>query len=290
LATNSACGFFRPSPLTIKKRLAGLKGIELKELHAQLQELYTPCCDIHFPLSTGEGRGEAFPDLVDDGLINFIIQKVYKSQGTFTESTELTAAIFNDLWKGVQEGLGEADYETPDQAFIDALRANVSQFSSAKDYTMLREMNAALLDENGTLLTWEAFKEAALKISGEYLKNYLKVEYNLAVAGAQMAAKWKNILSNANALPLLKFDAVIDNRTSEICRPLDGIILPIDHLFWKRFYPPNHYGCRSTVQQLASGVVTADNKIASVEIPAMFQTNLGERTLIFPPDHPYFVR
>jgi SPP1 gp7 family putative phage head morphogenesis protein len=228
------------------------------------------------------------PNLIDDGEIDDLIRQVFDANGSLNQSA-LRDLIFSDLWKGVREGLG-IDYDTADQDFLDALRANVSTFSAAKDRAMLVELNAALLNADGTLRTFDEFKDAALKITEQYLKNYMKVEYNLAVTGAQMAAKWKTILANAEALPLLQFDAVIDGRTTEICRPLNGTILPINHPFWKRFYPPNHFNCRSTVRQLPYGTVTADSKIPSADIPGMFQTNLGERTLIFPTDHPYFIK
>lgn len=246
-------------------------------MHTALHELYQECCEVI-----------DLPSLMDDNLVNEIILKVYNAQGTYAASPEMTAAIFQQLWAGVMKGLDEADFDTEDKAFLDALRENVSQFADAKTNVMLREMNAALLDENGALRSFDEFKIAARKITGEYLKNYLKTEYNLAINSAQMAAKWKQILLNADTLPLLQFDAVLDNRTTEICRPLDGVILPIDHEFWKRFYPPNHFNCRSTVRQLASGVVTADEKIPVVEIPDMFRTNLGQGRLIFPENHAYY--
>jgi SPP1 gp7 family putative phage head morphogenesis protein len=47
------------------------------------------------------------------------------------------------------------------------------------------------------------------------------------------------------------YDAVLDNRTSTICRNLDGTLLPADHPRWQEIYPPNHFGgCRSGVRSL----------------------------------------
>jgi len=255
--------------------------MDLIALHTELIDAYKPCdCGC---------VADELPNLVADDVIQALIMKVFNAQGLYTQSAEMTTAIFNDLWKGVLKGLDtEGDY-SEDAAFIEALKTNVSQFSAAKDKTMLRELNRALVNDQGALLSFEEFKAIAQKITGEYLRTYLKTEYNLAITGAQMAAKWKTILANADTLPLLQFDAVLDKRTTEICRPLDGVILPIDHVFWKRYTPPNHYLCRSTIRQLASGKVTEDTKIPSIEIPRMFQTNLGEAQLIFPPDHPYFL-
>lgn len=150
---------------------------------------------------------------------------------------------------------------------------------------MLRQLTNALVNEEG-ILDYTDFKKAAEEIVGEHMR-WLKAEYNLAVSGGQMAGKWVQIEASKETLPLLQFDAVIDNRTTEICRPLDGTILPVDHPFWRRFYPPNHYNCRSTVRQLRSGVVTT--KIPSADIPELFQTNVGTSQLVFPPAHPYHV-
>jgi SPP1 gp7 family putative phage head morphogenesis protein len=230
----------------------------------------------------------ALPNLVDDGVIAALIQKIFDAGGLI-ESPEMQAAIFKDLWEGVKVGLG-ADFDTLDESFIKSLRDNVSQFSDAKDYTMLRELNSALLKADGTLATFAEFQDAARKIADIYLKNYLKTEYNLAIASAQMASKWKQIIANKDALPYLEFDAVIDAQSSQVCPPLNGIVLRVDNPRWNTITPPNHFGCRSTLRQLPYGQVTPEDKVPSIEIPDIFKTNLGERGLIFPPKHPYFIR
>ena len=40
-----------------------------------------------------------------------------------------------------------------------------------------------------------------------------------------------------------KYSAVIDSHTSEICRRLNGIILPINDSLWRQNTPPNHFNC-----------------------------------------------
>lgn len=204
-----------------------------------------------------------------------------------TLDKEVTQAFADLLWSGVTDGYGQTlftvDYDSKDFATLAAIQKNVWQFSAAKDYTMLRQLTNALINEEG-ILDYADFKKVAEEIIGEHLR-WLKAEYNLAVSGGQMAGKWVQIEANKETFPLLQFDAVIDNRTTEICRPLDGTILPVDHPFWRRFYPPNHYNCRSTVRQLRSGVVTTN--IPSADIPELFQTNVGVSGLVFPPDHPY---
>jgi SPP1 gp7 family putative phage head morphogenesis protein len=48
----------------------------------------------------------------------------------------------------------------------------------------------------------------------------------------------------------LRFDAVGDSRTSEICEALDGKVLPIDDPFWRTHSPPLHPNCRSILTPL----------------------------------------
>ncbi len=39
-----------------------------------------------------------------------------------------------------------------------------------------------------------------------------------------------------------------DERTSSICRPLTGLVLPANHPFWDDHWPPFHFNCRTTVR------------------------------------------
>lgn len=50
--------------------------------------------------------------------------------------------------------------------------------------------------------------------------------------------------------PFWEFSAVMDTRTTPICRPLDGTVLSADDAFWKSHNPPLHHACRSTVISL----------------------------------------
>jgi SPP1 gp7 family putative phage head morphogenesis protein len=51
--------------------------------------------------------------------------------------------------------------------------------------------------------------------------------------------------------PYWMFDAVLDQRTTPtICRPRDSTILPADHPWWQKNYPPLHHRCRAGVRNL----------------------------------------
>lgn len=198
--------------------------------------------------------------------------------------------FYGEIEKAFNGPLESFDYDTNDYQMIRSLRENVWQFSAAKNYTQLRELGNALVNSEGRLRTFSEFMAEALVINDRQIKQWLKAEYDLAVAGAQMSAKWNDITKNEQLFPILEFDATIDGNTTELCRSLDGTRLPVNHPFWQTYYPPNHFGCRSTVRQLRAGSqVTSPGKIPTADIPEMFRTNLGQRGLIFPKDHPYFI-
>lgn len=54
------------------------------------------------------------------------------------------------------------------------------------------------------------------------------------------------------ARPYLRFDAVGDSRTSDICEAMDGKIYPADDPIWKTHTPPLHPNCRSIVTPLTA--------------------------------------
>lgn len=77
-------------------------------------------------------------------------------------------------------------------------------------------------------------------------RNGVQHAYN---AGRYTLATFPEVL---RARPFWMFDAVLDNRTTPVCRGSDGTILPADHDFWKTHYPPLHHACRSSVRTLTA--------------------------------------
>ncbi len=222
-------------------------------------------------------------------------QRIWKLKGMPKKINKaITEAYALKFMAGVQEGFGvnssEIDYNTPDGEMLNNLTQNVYAFSAAKNYTQMRQLTQALLDDQGKLRTWSQFKKQAFAINEAHTVTWLKTEYDTSIASAQMARKWVDIQSQKDSLGLLQFDAIIDTRTSDTCRPLDGVIKPVDDPFWNVYYPPNHFRCRSMVKQLRSGKVTPNHEVTHPEkgIPDMFKTNLAKTGMIFPPAHPYW--
>ena len=43
----------------------------------------------------------------------------------------------------------------------------------------------------------------------------------------------------------LEYSAILDSRTTRICRHLDDRVYPLDSPLWNKYRPPNHFNCRS---------------------------------------------
>ena len=74
---------------------------------------------------------------------------------------------------------------------------------------------------------------------------YLELVYRNNMQSSYNAGAFYNQELNKKNKPYGLYDAIDDERTSEICQILNGKVYPLDHPFWNRYLPPNHHGCRS---------------------------------------------
>ena len=270
--------------------IRGLPGTPSAEIKLFLNGLYTTDCGHdHYTLAAEKTSQELQDELTAT------VEAIWKHKGMPSKINKvITRHYAKSIWKAVEEGYGQIlsklEYDTPDFNMLSHLQKNVYQFSAAKNYQQLKALTQALLNEEGNLRTKKEFFDAAYTINDEHVKTWLDAERNTAIGSAQMASKWVDITSREETLPLLEFDAVMDGRTSPVCWSLNGVVRPIDDPFWAKYYPPNHWLCRSTVRQRGSSYkVTPANEIVYPEkMQDMFKVNLGKEKLVFPPKHPYW--
>lgn len=259
-------------------------------MRAKLALTYGSKCPVHVPDNT-ELRAKlqlAMPSLKTLETWLKAIHKNGKDAGPHIASVR---AYAEEYWAAVQDGYGQnfanIDFNTPDADMLDHLATNVYSFSYAKNLAELNALSSAMIGADGKLLSYVDFKQEAVKIVGEFRGAWLEAEYELAVAGGQMASKWLEF-EKTGEQTLLRYSTVKDARVSDICRPLEGIQKPIHDAFWNTHYPPNHFRCRCDVDRLVSGTTTPDSKVPAVDIPPMLRTNLAKDKLVFPINHPYY--
>lgn len=236
-----------------------------------------------------------YTDKQIDALIADIYSGKYNPSDNLPE--DLYFAIADHLVGGTYKGFGgsmaDLAFGSTDQRLLDNLRENVYMFSGAKTYQQVREMSGMVADSKNL----KEFKEKALAVYKQYNDDWLRAEYNTAIGQAAQAGQWIDIQADKETFPLLRYSAVMDANTSTICAPLNGITLPVDDPFWRKFSPLNHFNCRCVFEKIDKYTdvkTTGKNKIAALTkemndtVQPEFQMNPGRDGYIFKPDHPYF--
>lgn len=224
-------------------------------------------------------------------------QDVTGSPLDLDEATLLDNAqtFMSGVFSGYGGDFSSFAYDTPDYNKLAHIEQNVYQFTGGKNYWELRDLTSALKDGD-RIRTFNEFKVEASKILDEYQGNWLRTEYNAAIAGSQMASKWVGFERGASLSTgegrgeaLLEYRTMEDDRVREEHAELAKITRPVNDKFWDTYYPPNGWNCRCTVIELNDGKPTTAKDMAYPDIPKMFQVNLGKEGLVFPKNSPYFI-
>lgn len=114
----------------------------------------------------------------------------------------------------------------------------------------------------------------------------LRTIYRTNMQTAYMAGHYKGMKDSARLLPYWQYVAVMDGRTRDAHRALNGKILRHDDPFWRSYYPPNGWGCRCRVVALSrievekKGIKTSDGEalknIIGPTVPDGWDYNPGE--------------
>lgn len=200
------------------------------------------------------------------------------------DERKLTNALREKLWgKYYQYFTAAVDvgysptFEFYSKELAADLYANIAQFSAFKARSFEKSLAEALWHK-GDFISWNDFKKVGASINQDYNKNWLKTEYHQTVATANMAGKWADIERTKDLYPNLRYVTVGDERVRSQHREWDGIVLPIEHPFWKTHYPPNDWGCRCDVERTDDPVST---HIPSGQLKIEFENNAAQSGKIF---------
>ena len=223
-------------------------------------------------------------------LLKELSKHIYNGDTTLVDRKVLRS-IAQDLMRGVHKGIGKRtiDWDNPDTDMMQHLTENVYQFSAAKTYQELRDMTIAIHDGE-KVRSFDEYEKEVNSIIGKYNRNWLRTEYNQAIAAAQSAARWNDYMKHAQDMPYLQYQCIMDANTRPEHVALHGIIKRIDDPFWDKYMPPNGWGCRCEAIQLpgSSYQETPDDNIHPFGVPDMFKTNFGKQGMVFPPEHAYY--
>lgn len=202
-------------------------------------------------------------------------------------------SYFNFFVASIGEGYGGGDFTTIDKQTIKALKENVFNFSQAKTVNELKEINKLLLDSNGLIKLFEDFKSDVFALHKNYNESYLQAEYIFAVTSSQNTRLWNDAMQNNSINPYLKYITVGDKLVRKSHKEMNNITLLSTDSFWNKYYPPNGWRCRCTVQSLrdvkkVTDLDTKNTTLIDKDTPAYFKRNFAQEQIIFDSTHPYF--
>jgi SPP1 gp7 family putative phage head morphogenesis protein len=221
-----------------------------------------------------------------DKAINWVFKKKQKAEGKIHAATWRKNVA--ELTKGIDKAFGSEYKDSTEKDLHAQLKNNAAVFAAFKNHAQNVELTAALSDDEGNLRSFADFKKQAMGILTDYNVNYLKTEYQTAVASAQMAVQWHDFERNKDDFPYLRYVTVGDERVRKSHELLEGVTLPIEHEFWDNWFPPNNWNCRCDVQQVGGNNKLKEAEAVPTDAPKTFQNNAGKSGKIFTDQHPYF--
>lgn len=205
---------------------------------------------------------------------------------------ELIKQTFNILSSAIGHGVS---YEVPETLRY-ALENNAFTFSGFKTFHALREVGLSLLNPNGDIKPFSSFLNDVKAINDRYNHNYLRAEYQQAIAASQMAVRWHEFEKDGDRYDL-QYRTANDSRVREEHAILHNTTLPASDPFWDSFLPPNGWGCRCTTVQVRKGKYPASDPELAMKRGQnctdgakrkIFRFNPGKAMRLFPEQHPYF--
>lgn len=222
-----------------------------------------------------------------------LAREIYDKKTKGKLNAKLLEHYASQLLNGMNQGYGtsleDSKLSPEDRGLLEALTGNIYQFSGAKSYHELYEYNQLLVDEKGKIRTWAEFSKNARQIHETYNVHYLATEYQHAVNTSLMIKRWNDQWAEREALPYLRYDAVLDDRTRDEHARLSGIVKLITDPFWNTYYPPLGWNCRC--EALQTGTATAEElgqEVPELDIPKAFQNNAALDKKVFSDAMPYF--
>lgn len=233
-------------------------------------------------------------------------------KGNISLSDKLLKSIFDgkkpkdqldlDLYETIKTNLSEPidkqfglkfGYNEPDNLMRAMLKTNVFKFAGAKSLSMMLDIRSKLVDDDGKLRTFSDFKTEALNINNKYNVNWLRAEYQQAIAQAQNASNWSGYEKDQDIYPNLRYETIGDDRVRDEHAVLNGVIKPVNDPFWNSFAPQNGWGCRcELIQENEDAKLTEDEEAfargRNAKLAKPFKVNVGKTFSALPEDHPYY--
>jgi SPP1 gp7 family putative phage head morphogenesis protein len=224
-----------------------------------------------------EGDEPTKGDYFSDEQLELWLISIYEG---ITTVKNLNPLYYTQTLEVLTEAVSKVTKLTP------LLEDNLASFAAAKQHAIVRDFTTLTKVAD----TAEDFTKNVLGNARTVSNNWTYTEQNTAGKIANSIEEWDSIEKTKDLFPLLKYSAILDERTRQDHRALDGTVRPVDDPFWDSFMPPNGYNCRCKVVPLMADIepITKKPKVTEDEVPADFRNNPAKSGKIFTKKHPYY--
>lgn len=151
------------------------------------------------------------------------------------------------------------------RALDDAAKArafSVARLAGADAIARLRELTLRNMAEGETVADFveRLGTDSLLQTAGFAASSpwYWEVVVRTNQTAAANVGRHLQFRALGDEVVALEFVAILDERTTAICREYDGVVRPADDPVWETITPPNHYNCRSTLRAILAGTSEAE--------------------------------
>jgi SPP1 gp7 family putative phage head morphogenesis protein len=249
------------------------------------------CCVMHQPFASG-----GYWEKILDELSKKIVRKIW-------DGNDPGADVLNRILvtgKALTDALNESwsrdiSYDSPDLYALHSMEMNLYHFSSLREQSLVGVINQMLLDkEKLNIRTFEEFEAVAQPLLDNYNRNWLRTEYNFAVATGQMSSRWFELKENKDIYSRWIYRTVGDDLVRVKHADLDGKVFLIEDENAAAIWPPNDWNCRCEGQSdteenndVSSGAKELHNMQWTEKQLRMFGFNRAEAGKVFTADQMY---
>jgi len=149
---------------------------------------------------------------------------------------------------------------------VSQMKVRAFTVSYIESVDKIREIQNILVDiirDGGTLRDFRQRSIGLINTTPWHLETVFRTN----VQSAYGAAKWERVQSLKSLSPYGRYSAVMDGRTRPQHAKLHGLVYPLNHPFWRSYWPPWDYNCRCHVKTLTQYEVERSNIKIETAIP-----------------------
>lgn len=193
----------------------------------------------------------------------------------FKSKVRLPTATWTDIWQGEHSKAFVVAGAMKDDLLLDFQTAMMKAREQGTTLAEFRKDFDAIVAKHG----WSFNGSAGWRS---------RVIYNTNMRQSAMAGKWQQAQRLKKSRPYLRYVARQGGNRRPEHQALHGLILPVDHPFWRTHYPMNGWGCQCTVQSLSEDDLkrygyTVSEKAPHIEYEERtINTAAGKKTIKVP--------